>query len=124
MGTNDWSLNVVGESYRNPDGSSRQTEIARCRAGEAVILTREPDNRHDTNAVAVHSARGVQIGYVAAEHARWIGGKIDDGHRVLALIERIHGGTKGKPSRGVLIRLNLEGEQPAKPSFMRRLFGS
>ena len=125
MGVNDRSLNVVGESFKNSDGTNRQTAIARCRAGEQIQLRREFNNRHDPNAVAVVSARGVQIGYVSGEHSRWIGGKLDKGADVRAIAERVQCGEPGEPSRGVLIRVNLEGERPDLPTrgWWARLFG-
>ena len=126
MGTNDWSLNIVGESFKNSDGSSRQAEIVRCRPGERIELRREPNNRHDANAVAVHTARGVQIGHIARDQSRWIGGKIDKGVHVIAIVERVHGGEPGKPSRGVLIRVNFDGERPDQPAqrgWLARLLG-
>lgn len=61
------SLAVVGAQYPNRDGSDRRFEILLCTPGEPVELVPEPRNRHDENAVAVRSARGVQIGYLTAE---------------------------------------------------------
>lgn len=108
----DYSLNIVGESYRNKDGSSRQKEIKLCRPGERITLVREPDNKHDPEAVAVYSSRGVQVGYLSADHCSWIGEKIDKGREVRAIVERVNGGTRDKPSVGLLIRLNYDGEEP------------
>jgi len=53
---------VVGVTYDNPDGSSRQAIIARCRLGEQLILEAEPDNQHDPNAVKVLRTNGQQLG--------------------------------------------------------------
>lgn len=75
MGTNDRTLNIVGESFRNEDGSNRQAEIRRFRTGHAVQLRREPHNRFDPMAVGVFSNQGVQIGYRKAEHSQWIGAR-------------------------------------------------
>lgn len=63
-------VEVVGESFENDDGSSRQAIIQRLRAGDAVELRLEPDNRFDRRAIAVHSARG-QIGYISRDD-RWL----------------------------------------------------
>jgi hypothetical protein len=46
---------VAGESFGNPDGSSRQAEIAQLKSGEPVNLIREPDNPHDPNAIRVRN---------------------------------------------------------------------
>jgi hypothetical protein len=55
---------VVGVSYENKDGTSRQSIIERCRPGEILRLVREPDNPHDTNAVKVLRQNGEQLGYL------------------------------------------------------------
>lgn len=40
-----------------------------CAAGDLVELRPEPKNLYDENAIAIWSDRGVQLGYVSAEHA-------------------------------------------------------
>jgi len=125
VGKNDRTFNIVGESRRNADGSNRQTEIRRCRAGDAVSLCCEPDNPYDRNAVAVFSKRGIQIGYLSSEHAEWMTDKVARG-LATAIIERINGGVAGKPSLGVCLRVNYKGEavEPPKPrGLLARLFG-
>lgn len=115
MGWNDFSLPIVGEGFENTDGSSRQLELERCVPGEPVRLVRQPDNRHDHMAVAVFSCRGVQVGYLARERAAWIGSKIDRGYDVRAIVQRVRGG----PGRlGLVIRLNLEGDDPELPGTL------
>ena len=61
--------NVVGESFRNEDGSDRQAIIPRCRVGERLTLKHEPDNPHDINAIRVLRHTGEQIGYLGREFA-------------------------------------------------------
>lgn len=85
---------VAGESHANSDGSSRQGELRRCHRNELVTLVREPDNPYDGDAVAVISARGVQIGYVSSK-ASWIAEAIDDGREVRARIDSINSGDSG-----------------------------
>jgi hypothetical protein len=84
-------LNVVGGAYDNEDGSSRQAEAALLVVGEAVELRREPTNKHDPSAVAVFSERGVQLGYLGASRASWIGSKLDRGLVTVAVVDRIVG---------------------------------
>ena len=84
-------LNVVGSAYDNDDGSSRQIVTSALRAGEAVELRREPTNKHDPAAVAVFSARGIQIGYLGASRAAWVGSKIDKGQVRGAVVEKVIG---------------------------------
>ena len=99
---------VVGESFDNDDGSSRQEIIKQHgRAGAQVHLEREPDNQYDDLAIAVYLA-DQQIGYlkgdVAARHAP----KIDTGRYVLyAEIASVNGGTKDKPNIGVTLEATL-----------------
>lgn len=94
MGT--YPIAIVGESFANDDGSSRQNEIARCRVGEPVELERDPGNPHDSLCVRVLSARGVQIGNIGRVDA-WIAERIDAGRQVSATIQSI-----GKGERGLL----------------------
>lgn len=69
------TLNVVGIDFPNADKSrsNRRMELLLCKPGEPVALRREPMNPHDANAVAVFSMRGVQMGYLSAERAPFIG---------------------------------------------------
>lgn len=101
-------IGVVGESHANDDGSSRQAEIARCSVGEPVRLRHRPDNRFDTNCIEVLSARGVQIGVLSREHAAVFAPHFRAGHQVEAEIAKINGGTAGKPSRGVVIEVDVD----------------
>jgi hypothetical protein len=84
-----YPIGIAGESFRNDDGSERQAEIARCRAGEIVDLVREPENRFDTNCVKVMSARGVQIGNIARADG-WIAERLDRGASLRAEILSIN----------------------------------
>ncbi len=55
---------AVGVTKSNPDGSSRQDIIARCKIGEVLELIHQPNNRYDPNAIAVHRRKtGEQIGF-------------------------------------------------------------
>jgi hypothetical protein len=102
------SLAVVGAAHPNADGSDRRFEILLCAPGEPVELRPEPTNRADPNAIAVFSSRGVQIGYLTAERAPWIGSKLASGIDVRAVFQ-------SKTDYGALIRANLEGAAPILP---------
>lgn len=102
------SLAVVGAAHPNPDGSDRRFEILLCAPGEPVELRPEPTNRADPNAIAVFSSRGIQIGYLTAERAPWIGSKLASGIDVRAVFQ-------SKTDYGALIRANLEGSDPILP---------
>ena len=73
------SLAVVGLQFANEEEGDRRAEAEQCKRGEPVDLVCEPDNSADPRAVAVFSARGVQIGYLTAERCGWIGGKLSAG---------------------------------------------
>jgi hypothetical protein len=102
-----WSnVHVVGESHRNPDGTSRQQLIrTRARTGLAVQLVPEPENLHDEDAVKVLLPTGEQLGYLSSDDAAELAEQRRAGWHHAALIHRVLGGTRDKPSRGVLLRL-------------------
>lgn len=75
----EMSLAVVGLDYPNADRTHRRFEMALCTRGEAVKLIREPKNEHDRRAVAVFSARGIQLGYLTAERCGLISGWLESG---------------------------------------------
>jgi len=103
------SLHVVGAAFPNrKGGGDRRFEILLCRPGEPVDLRPEPKNPVDPNAVAVFSARGVQIGYLTAERAPWIGGLIRAGRTPVAIFQQA-------TQAGAAIRLGLNGHAPTLP---------
>jgi hypothetical protein len=117
LGWNDFSLPACGECYDNEDGSSRQEELARCTPGEMVYLIREPDNPHDQMAVAIHSERGVRLGYLSRDRARWIGSKIDRGYDVRAIVERVKGAHLRDAALGLVIRVSMDPERADEPEL-------
>src|ERR1700693_2480859 len=56
-------------TFENEDHVRRQAIIARCRAGDRLMLKPEPGNRFDPHAVAVLTAAGEQIAYLKRERA-------------------------------------------------------
>lgn len=87
------TLAVVGIDYPNADRSksSRRMELLMCAPGEPVELRPEPKNKHDEHAVAVFSARGVQVGYLSAERAPYIGKRLKQGEDALAVFQGLEG---------------------------------
>lgn len=75
------SLAVVGLDHPNPDRSNRRFEMAMCIPGEPVHLVPEPKNRFDPRAIAVVSARGIQLGYLTAERCGMIGAWLATGQK-------------------------------------------
>ncbi|SNT05391.1 HIRAN domain-containing protein [Sphingomonas laterariae] len=106
---NSFSLAVVGADYPNRRGPGRRFEIALCAPGEPIDLIPEPNNPADPRAVAVFSARGVQIGYVTAERCGWISGMLGAGREVRAIFQQ-------RTSYGAAIRIAFDGEEPTLPA--------
>lgn len=110
MSDREFSLAVVGIGYANSDKAktNRRSEVAWCTPGEPVELRREPRNKHDKRAVAVFSSRGIQIGYLRAEQAQWIGGKILAGELYEVVFQ------EARPEIAV-IRIRFGGGSPTLP---------
>ena len=110
---------VVGVTFRNNDGSDRQDIIARCRPGDELALSSEPENPHADHAVAVYCNqrrwfRGVktyQIGYLSDDRgaASEVFDHIEAGGGGEVQITEVTGGTRDKPTMGVNIRITLWG---------------
>jgi hypothetical protein len=98
------SLAVVGAPY----DPKRKFEILLCAPGEPIELVPEPKNKHDENAIAVFSARGVQLGYLTAERAPRISQLIRQGREVTAVFQ-------AASSFGAWIRVAFDGEEPVPP---------
>ena len=106
------SLHVVGGDHPNRDGGNRRFEILLCAPGEHVELAPEPRNPVDPNAIAVFSARGVQIGYLTADRAPWIGGMLRNGREMHAVFQHAT-----RP--GAAIRIGFDGETSVLPDVER-----
>lgn len=116
MGWNDFSLAAVGCWYDNDDGSSRQLELAECRPGDRVELVRQPLNPHDHLAVAIVTASGTCVGFLGRDRAAWIAPKIDRGYPVNAIVERVKGAHLPDATLGLVVRVNMDGEEPDLPA--------
>lgn len=103
-----YTIHVVGESYRNTDGRSRQAILRNTSPGEAVQLVREPHNKHDPDAIAVH-VRGGQVGYVGSDYLGWLTPLLDAGKEVQARVHGIRGGSGDRPSFGAVIQIVTAG---------------
>ncbi|MEG3091154.1 HIRAN domain-containing protein [Sphingomonas sp. PB1R3] len=109
----EMTLAVVGIDFSNDDRarSNRRFELLASAAGDPVSLRLEPRNRHDPNAVAVFSARDVQVGYLSAERAPMVGARIRRGDAVTA----IHQGIRGSVA---YIRVRFGGGMPTLPEMV------
>jgi hypothetical protein len=110
MSVDELTLAVVGIDFPNADRSksSRRMEALLCAPGEPVELRREPKNPHDPRAIAVFSQRGIQIGYLSAERAPWIGKRMLVGEEHQAIFQALQGKT-------AYIRIRFGGGTPALP---------
>jgi hypothetical protein len=125
--TGRWfKVGVAGESFSNADGISRQMLIKfACRRGCKIELRREPNNKHDSDAVAVWARRKAwfglvtyegQIGYIPADRVLdEISSWIDRGGNVEARLHQVNGGTRGRKSRGVVIECRKVGDPKDLP---------
>jgi len=103
------TLAVVGIDFPNEDGSNRRSEAMMTLPGDPVALIPEPRNRHDSNAIAVVSPRGVQIGYLSAERAPYVRARMSRGDDAVAIFQGIDGGA-------AFIRVRFDGASPTLPT--------
>lgn len=89
----EFTLAIVGIDFPNTDRArtNRRSELMLLEPGDPLTLRPEPTNRFDPRAVAVISPNGVQVGYVTAERAALVGGRIRAGDEVAAIYQGIVG---------------------------------
>jgi single-stranded-DNA-specific exonuclease len=96
----DFYTKIVGISFEG-----RQDLIAGLAPGDQLALVREPENPHDSNAIAVRFGR-LHLGYVRREIASRLTPNFDAGERYGASVGSITGG--GERNIGVNIRVRRE----------------
>jgi hypothetical protein len=99
---------VVGESFRNDDGSDRQTITPRCRVGDLLVLEPEPDNPRDINAIRVLRRNGEQIG-LEREFAGQVVSRTAKGSGFHALVAGVGRGKSGLYGMALLIVVENDG---------------
>ncbi len=70
----DFHTKVVGVTFNNDDGTSRQAIIKNCKAGEDIIFKPVPTAEYP-DAIGVFNKRGQQLGHLSAELAAEIKNK-------------------------------------------------
>ena len=94
---------VIGVTYTNADGTSRQEIIGNCKKEDELILLRELSNPNDLNTIKVCTFKKLgflsrllrrkpvllQLGYLSEYVASRIGPLMDDGVHVQALVNEI-----------------------------------
>ncbi len=106
------SIAIVGVDYPNKRGPARRFELEICRPGEPVELRPEPANKYDEHAVAVYSARGIQLGYLPSERAVLLGTLWRQGASTMAIFQ-------AADRKVGWVRVAFDGETPALPPQSR-----
>jgi hypothetical protein len=104
------TLPIVGSQFPNKGkkAPARRFAIELCEPGDPIKLVQEPDNPADENAIAVFSVENVQMGYLPAERAPYVGLQMSRGE-VSAIFQ-------GKGPRSSFCRIAFDGEKPELPS--------
>lgn len=100
-----FSISLVGVTFRNDDGSSRQEILSYTIDGSDVELRREPDNPYDKWAIAVFNEDNEQMGYLPSSDdlARFM----DKGNRIRAFVEEVTGIPEFGEKHGCRLKLTL-----------------
>ena len=85
---------VVGSHFR---GHVAVEAVGRLRKGDALQLRREPDNRHDRNAIAIYYA-GLKIGFIPKLVNPRIAPLMDRGDQLEAVVD-----APAEMSRGTIV---------------------
>lgn len=94
-----YPVGLVGES-------NYQQAIRAMKVGDPVWLEREPDNPHDPAAIRVVDCDDNVLGYIPRDH--WLKrAMIEEGRECPAKIKEIHGGDRGRPSRGIVLDVEV-----------------
>jgi hypothetical protein len=115
-------VKVVGVTFRNDDvGVDRQEVIATLCGKEKVYLKREPENRFDSNAVAVMLKREVEkdfkIGYIRSELAAFLSSMWSKYKFFANICEIKTGDLESKVPYGVMLEVSYSPRKKFKPSF-------
>lgn len=81
-------LKVVGVTFNNDDGTSRQDIIKGLTISSPLTLRREPTNRFDTNAIAVW-ASDKQVGYIGKDYASILAPMMDAGTQFSTIVGEV-----------------------------------
>jgi len=95
--SDSFHTSVRGVSHDNPDGSSRQRLIRKCRPGQELLLIRDPKNKFDSDAIMVCLKGGLlrsrkQLGFLSAELAAEMAPEMDAGNEFHATASEVTGG--------------------------------
>lgn len=106
---------IAGVTFDDPlTGINRQKLIkAYAKPGLRLQAVLEPDNPVSADAVALHFSKrivlkkdDIHIGYVPKKHSGYIASLLREGRAVDVVVVKTIGGTKDKPTRGVIIKIS------------------
>ena len=103
---------IKGVTYRGAQKIIR----AKCHAGDALALVREPDNPVDLNAIQVcrlvntkgRSQLAEQLGYISKDLAAEFAPEMDNSARAIAKIITLTGDYSGQQHRSVGVNIEIE----------------
>lgn len=70
-------------------GLKHHQGIRDCGIDEALVLRREPNNPHDSNAIAIYTFEGKQVGYIRKEVAANIASAMDRGELLMGVVKKL-----------------------------------
>lgn len=109
-----WALHAAADSVRvlvqsSPLAGSQYYALAEVRSeirvGDALTLVREPDNRHDPNAVRIEW-RGRKLGYLPRAENRTVAAAMDGGEKVWGRVARL--GESADPWRRLEVEVYVD----------------
>ena len=103
------TLPIVGIDFPNKSGPTRRFGIELLQPGDAIELRPEPKNPYDEHAIAVFSIDDVQLGYLPANRAPYVGQQIRRGSASAIF--------QGAGARGFFVRIAFDGDVPVIPPF-------
>ena len=87
MKISDINLHVVGVTFDNEDGTSRQQILETVKKEDILKLQREPSNIYDINAIKVMTEDNRQIGYIGKQYAEILSPMMDMGKGFSVVVE-------------------------------------
>lgn len=79
---------IVGMHFREKEGIPAKEITASFEQGQHVELEREPKNKFDEYAIKA-IFNGMHIGYLEASQAMWIAPNMDEGLKMVAVVDRL-----------------------------------
>ncbi|WP_418792255.1 single-stranded-DNA-specific exonuclease RecJ [Phosphitispora sp. TUW77] len=104
-------IGVKEEFYTKVAGvtfGDRQEKAACLSEGQQMNLVREPDNKHDANAIKIETFTGIQVGYLNARLARHFAPLLDSGEKYNSYVTQVTGGKDRNYGINIIIQKSKE----------------